>query len=367
MGKRTEALEQLRQAARLLRQKLDAVTALTSTEAQIERLQDESKKGVPYQLWYPVDNADKAKKEIEKELQQTKNEKLRSLKLRIILGSAIPGGIAAIGFLSTVSEWDPIIPIMFLLIPVFTFPTLVVTAMVQRKRLSRAPLEWSPTHQMRFNAAQRTDEQNKQLNYQQKATLDENLRMRNAKQIAELQPQWEEQQRTYNACSAEVDKLDFLGKKDRNLYTVDQLIQIIESNRADNLTSALLVYDEQQARKEAQRAQEDVLATQRAMAQQMADAEELRREEQYQRDQKEAEHRRRMEELAHMQLNELTKQRSELEQQRRDNNDYQRINEMENAAYRRRMEELAKEQVEELERKRKADNDYRKYGRIENN
>ncbi len=367
MDKRTEDLQQLKNAEQLLQKKMAASVKLTSTEAEIERLKVESEKGVAYQQWYPTDHAETAKKEIEKELQRVRNEKMLSLKLRTILGSAIPGGIAAMGIIAGGGTGIFLMQIMFFLIPVVTFPTIVVPSIVKRKRLSRAPLEWDEKHYTQLKAAKQIDEQNIQKNYQQKAVLDEALRKRHAARIAELQPQLAELQHAYDRCSSEVNKLDVLGREDMNLHTVEQLIRIIESRRADNLTAALLVYDEQQARIKAQKAQEDVLATQRAMAQQMAEAEEQRREEQYQRDQKEAEHRRRMEELAHMQLSELERQSGEIEKQRRDNYDYQKINELENAAYRRRMEELDKEQVDELERKRKADNDYRKYGRIENN
>lgn len=359
MDRRTEDLDKLQLAEFLIHRKIEAVTGLTSCEEEKERLEESNKTGVTYQQWHPTNNAEKAKKEIEEELRKDRNTKLRSLKLRTILGSAIPGGIAVIGFLSTVGDWDAIIPIMFLMIPIVTFPTLVVTAIVNRKRLSRAPLKWKQQHYLKFEAARQKDEKNTQLNYQQKAILDEELRQKNTARLNELQPLLEEYQKDYDYYCAAVNKLNFLGQEDMTLNTVGELIRIIESHRADNITAALLVYDEQQARIRAQKAQEEAIATTRAIAQQMAEAEELRREEQYLRDRAEEEHRRRMEELARQQI-------SELEKQRKDNYNYQRINELENAAYRRRMEELAKEQAEELERQRKDDYDYRKYGRINN-
>lgn len=372
MDKRTETLEQLRHAEQLLYQKVYAVSALSSTETQIKRLQSESEKGVPYQLWYPTDHAEKETKRIEGELENTKKERLKKYTAWFVLSIICPVTVGLlmciIGFVLTCtgeySGWFYVglfLYFMGMLIMGLTYPLCTRNVVNARRRAAKEAMEWTQDQIARKRHAEEMDAQNTQLNLKKKAELDAALFEKNSTRITKLQPLLKEQQLTYDRCCAEVDKLDILGRKDRNLYTVGQLIHIIESNRADNITSALLVYDEQQARKEAQRAQEEAVATTRKMAQQMVEAEELRREEQLLRDQAEREHRRRMEELAYMQLSEMEKQRGEMEQQRKQ----VERDAAADAAHRRRMEELAKEQTEELERKRKADYDYRKYGRID--
>lgn len=151
-------------------------------------------------------------------------------------------------------------------------------------------------------------ERNKQLTKEKEAEVRKQAKLSVARYEAELS----ELQKKHSAHCAALQELDILSPDEQKLDIVDQLIQLIESHRANSVSEALWLYDEK-----ARRDQETRAAIFRAQ-------------------------------LAH------------LEQQQRAQDDFNRH--MEDLAHKSRMEELERKQFDELERMRKDDEYYRRYG-----
>lgn len=224
-------------------------------------------------------------------------------------------GLIVFGLLVAMVEL--VIKVPSVLIFVIGFVVLAVLQYVIVSAIQKKAYRYSPEEQKRLNAAKEQDRINVQRNHQRDMELNNQRRTRINAEIFKLEDALRRLQQKEMDLGWEIANTDVLAQKDLNLETVEYLIEVLESYRANSLSEALRLYDEKAGRDKA--ARQVYLA---AMVQAETDR-------MMQRQQAQADFERRMDELAH----------------------------------RSRMEELERKQLEELERIRKDNEYYARYGK----
>lgn len=256
---------------------------------------------------YPVDSAQRVKKEIEVQLYDKKERKKSILVFLRFFVSILLFFCCLVA-----AELNPENAVFYMPVGAVGIVVVMVSLHIARGKVSNKPLVWSEADLARLRDAEKRDAENARLMAEEEAK-NEKLRAEAVKKAEESFYAARKQAfDRWNASIKEIKAMDLLGPDEQNLSTVEQLIKIMESHRADTLPEALRIYDEQQARRSAA-----AIALAEANMRQLE--EKWRRQEQFERD-------------------------------------------MAEAAHRSKMEKLAQDQVDEQERKRKADEYYRRYG-----
>lgn len=208
---------------------------------------------------------------------------------------------------------------------------LAIIALTLLIAVQKSGENWSDQQIAELQQAEKIDAENKTLNEMKRSMLEKELREKNDSRIAELTKQREEYDKAFGKASLELMGYSILSRRDHNWKTVYGLLVILESNRAETLQEAFLIFDEQKHREQMLKAKQEQQRIQEKMLDQMKESEAHRQEEAEQ-----------------LRQDQLRRERAEEE-------------------HRREMERLQWKQIDELERKRKADNDYRRSGYIEEN
>lgn len=296
-----------------LRKMRDLITERDRREKEYDAVLSRQRESVknaersyPMRKTYPVDRAQRVKKEIEVQLYDKKERKKSILAfLRVF---------AAILFICCMvaAKLNPENGVFYMQGGAVGIAVVMVSLHIAHGKVSNKSLVWSEADLARLRDAEKRDAENARLMAEEEAK-NEKLRAEAVKKAEESFYAARKQAfDRWNASIKEIKAMDLLGPDEQNLSTVEQLIKIMESHRADTLPEALRIYDEQQARRSAA-----AIALAEANMRQLE--EKWRRQEQFERD-------------------------------------------MAEAAHRSKMEKLAQDQVDEQERKRKADEYYRRYG-----
>ena len=311
METKAELIQQLTKMRDLLDLQDDYQREIADINMEIDKLQQELQKGIVYQDWNPTNNADRAKQALEQE----RHAKTVKRRVPCIIALPVCGffGFSFFTYGTTYSEgFKTFCGIVLLLIAVVALVILI--------RVNKNGNDWSDSQLAELQSAEKKDAENRALNERKRAELEAALQKKNNERIANLNKQKEKVNNTLLYVNRELWKYDILAEKDRHWRTVHKLIEILQSNRANTLSEALRIYDEQQHRErmrkdqreanwEQQRIQQKILDQMKENEAHRQEEAELLRQDQLRRDREQAEHNREMEHLAQQQINELERQR----------------------------------------------------------